>query len=81
MTEVEFEELKLLEEKKQAFRSAARKLNEAMKQLNRLYILPYQRKHLTDEQYAAIVAVRETRCEVIKCQQDLEAGRASNKEG
>lgn len=76
MTEVEYEELKLLEEKKQAFRSAARMLNEAMEQLNKLYILPDQRKRLTDEQYAAIVAVRETRCEVIKCQQDLEAGRS-----
>ena len=74
MKEVEFEELKLLEEKKQAFRSAARKLNEAMEQLNRLYILLDQRKRLTNEQYAAIVAVRETRYEVIKCQQDLEVG-------
>ncbi len=76
MTEVEFEELKLLEEKKQAFRSAARKLNEAVELLNTLYILPDQRKRLTDEQYSAIVSVRETYCKVMACHQDLEAGRS-----
>lgn len=76
MTEIEFEEVKLLSEKKVAFINAARKLNEAVELLNTLYILPDLRKRLTDEQYAAIVSVRETYCKIMACHQDLEAGRS-----
>lgn len=75
-TEVDLEEIKLLAEKKVAFLSAARKLNEAVEQLNRLYILPDLRKRLDNEQYAAIVSVRETYCKVMACNQELQAGRS-----
>lgn len=75
-TEVDFEEIKLLAEKKVAFLSAARKLNEAFGLLNTLHILPDLHKRLTDEQYAAIEAVRETYCKVMECNIELQDGRS-----
>ena len=67
---------RLLAEKKMAFTNACKKLDETCELLNELYILPYFRKRLTDEQRAAIYDLRQTYCTVLRCCQDLQAGRS-----
>lgn len=65
---------RLLAEKKVAFMNAERKLSEAENILNELYMFPDLRKRLTEEQYAAIVAVQETYCKLITCSRKLQDG-------
>lgn len=67
---------RLLAEKKMAFTNACKKLDEACELLNELYILPDFRKRLTDEQRTAIYDLRQTYCTVLKCCQELQAGRS-----